>query len=756
MLEDLLTLLFKQRPLVFQRGDVVFETPWSLVLALAAMGVLVVWAAHRRISGMPGRDRVALVGLRLAALAVLVFALSRPTLVVPTVVPRQNTVGVLIDQSRSMRVSDVDGDTRGSWVLRTLGAEGADLLTRLAGEFKVRLYGFSSSVVRIEPGQTPSFDGNATDLGAALDRVRRELSTGPLAGIVVLTDGADNGAAGVDDAQLQLRAAAVPVYAVGVGRERFTRDIEVARIELPRAALRGATVVANVLLSQRGHGGRTVRLLVEDAGRLVASDTVRLSSDGDATVARIAVPLREGGPRALRFHVPAEPGEEIAENNARTAMIEVRDDRAKILYFEGEPRFEVKFLRRAVADDPNLQVVVLLRTAEGKYLRLDVDDADELAAGFPRTREELFAYKGVILGSVEASFFTHDQLRMLAEFVGQRGGGLLVLGGRRAMAEGGYTGTPLADALPVALEPAADAEFFREIRIQPTPAGRTHPALQLSGTLEQSAERWEELPPLSTVNRVGAVKPGASTLLRGMSDVGDEVPVLVHQRYGAGRAVVFPVQDTWIWQMHGDVPVEDLTHETLWRQLLRWLVSEVPDRVSVAMDGERVDVGGRARLVATVYDSAFLGLNNAAVTARIVAPSGAEREELLEWDVSKDGEYRLDLPVEEPGTHEVRVDARAGDRVLGSAVTHFGAGDETAEFFGAEMRRETLENLARETGGRFYDTDAVASLPDDIRYTERGNTVLERHDLWDMPIVLLLLLGLLATEWNYRRARGLA
>jgi uncharacterized membrane protein len=756
MLENLLTVLFKQRPLVFQRGDVVFETPGSLVLALAALGLAVVWVAYRPISHLPGRDRAALVGLRVAAIAVVVFALSRPTLVVPTVVPQQNTVGVLIDDSRSMRVADAGGDTRGRWVLHALSAEGADVLARLAAEFKVRLYRFSGGVERIEPGQVPSFDGHTTDLGAALDRVRRELSGGPLAGMVVLTDGADNGAGGVEDALLQLRAAALPVYAVGVGRERFTRDIEVARVELPRQALRGSTVVANVLLSQRGHGGRTVRLLAEDGGRLVASDTVRLSSDGEATVARIAVPLREGGPRSLRFYVPPEPGEEIAENNARTAMLEVRDDRAKILYFEGEPRFEVKFLRRAVADDPNLQVVVLLRTAEGKYLRLDVDDADELAAGFPRTREELFAYRGVILGSVEASFFTHNQLRMLAEFVGQRGGGLLALGGRRAMAEGGYAGTPLADALPVVLEPPADAEQFREVRVQPTPAGRTHPALQLTGTLAQSAERWAGLPALSTVNRVGSLKPGASALLRGRSEEGDEVPVLVHQRYGAGRAVVFPVQDTWIWQMHGDVPVDDLTHETLWRQLLRWLVSEVPDRVSVALGGERVDVGGRVRLVATVYDSAFLGLNNATVTARVVSPSGTEREAPLEWDVSKDGEYRIDLSVEEPGAHEVRVDALAGDRALGSAVAHFVAGDETAEFFGAEMRRDALARLARETGGRFYDPDAVASLPDDIRYTERGNTVLERHDLWDMPIVLLLLLGLLATEWSYRRARGLA
>ncbi|MBI3981584.1 MAG: hypothetical protein HY337_01650 [Gemmatimonadetes bacterium] len=756
MLETIFTLLFKQRPIVFQRGDVVFEASWTVLVLLALVGAAVVWIAHRRVSAVSARGRAVLIGVRLAVLALLLFALARPTLVVPTVVPQQNAVGVLVDDSRSMRVADVADGSRGAWVLDALSPEGANLLGRLSREFKVRPYRFANGVERLDPGATLTFDGSATALGGALDRVRRDLSTGPLAGIVVLSDGADNGEGGLDDPVLQLSAAGVPVYAVGVGRDRFTRDIEVARVELPRAALRGATVVADVLLSQRGHGGRSVRLTVEDGGRLLASDIVRLSGDGEATVARIAVPLSESGPRSLRFYVPPDPGEEILENNARTVMIEVRDDRAKILYFEGEPRFEVKFLRRAVAEDPNLQVVVLLRTADGKFLRLDVDDAEELAAGFPRTREELFAYRGVILGSVEASFFTHDQLRMLAEFVRQRGGGLLLLGGRRAMAEGGYTGTPLADALPVELEMAEDAEYFHELRVQPTPAGRTHPALQLSGTLDQNAARWDELPVLSTVNRLGRVKPGASTLLRGSGEGGDEAPVLVQQRYGAGRAAVFSVQDTWVWQMHADMAVDDLTHETLWRQLLRWLVSDVPDRVAVAVEGDAGDVGSRVRLAATVYDSAYLGLNDATVTARVLTPGGGEREVALEWDVSRDGEYRAGLAVEEAGPHEVRVEARAGERLLGSVVTHFVAGDGTAEFFGAEMRRAALERLAQETGGRFYTTETVGSLPEDIRYTERGNTVLERHELWDMPIVLLLLLGLLGTEWSLRRARGLA
>ena len=179
----------------------------------------------------------------------------------------------------------------------------------------------------------------------------------------------------------------------------------------------------------------------------------------------------------------------------------------------------MKFLRRAVSDDENLQIVVLQRTAESKFLRLDVDDAEELAAGFPKTREELFRYRALILGSVEASFFTHDQLDMIADFVSQRGGGLLVLGGRNAFAEGSYQGTRLAEALPVFLddELSTGAEpYFDELFITPTRTGLTHPTTQLGeDNSEAVRERWESLPPVTTLNPITRLKPGATGLLTG-------------------------------------------------------------------------------------------------------------------------------------------------------------------------------------------------------------------------------------------------
>ncbi len=227
-----------------------------------------------------------------------------------------------------------------------------------------------------------------------------------------------------------------------------------------------------------------------------------------------------------------QDGELVTQNNVRESLVNVRDVREQILYFEGEPRFEMKFLRRAVADDKNLEVVALQRTADNKYMRLfgdEPEDPEELVGGFPKTREELFKYRGLILGSVEAGVFAGDQLQMIAEFVERRGGGLLMLGGARSFGEGGYGGTPVADALPLLIDPrtrASDPSGLARLKIAPTRAGQAHAVTQIAPSEAASIARWNELPQVTAVNAPLAVKPGATVLLNGTDERGRTQPVL--------------------------------------------------------------------------------------------------------------------------------------------------------------------------------------------------------------------------------------
>jgi len=749
--------LFKYRPVFFEQGHFALGAPASVRLWLIAAAVSGA-AAVATYTLARGRvrvlDRGVMAALRVALLGVLLFCLLQPVLVLSTVVPQQNFVGVLVDDSRSMSLANADGTVRSDFVSSAFAPGQSDLLQKLSDRFTLRFFRFSSSTSRIDGPAELTYEGTHTDLADALDAARQELSGLPLSGLVMVTDGADNGNRPLADALVSLQAAGVPVFTVGVGDEEVSPDIELGRVEVPRSILAGSDLVVDVVVTQTGMRRATVPLIVEDDQRILTQENVTLGSDGEPVVARVRFHLDEPGPRRIRFRIPPQPGERVDRNNAREVQIDVRAEREKILYFEGEPRFEVKFMRRAVEDDDNIQLVVLQRTAESKFLRLAVDSADELVAGFPKTRAELDSYRGLVLGSVEASFFTHDQLQMIADFVSERGGGVLFLGGHNAFAEGGWAGTPVEEVMPVVLGTPAPA-FFSEVKVAPTPAGLAHPAVQLGSEDSDPSQRWDSLPPITVVNRISEVKPGATTLLTGPVQGGGGQIILAHQRYGRGKAIAFTPQDSWLWQMSAQVPVDDQSYEAFWQQMLRWLVDGVPRPVTVTLDHERAERGEPVRVTAMVADSSYLEVDDATVVARITSPSGGVSQVPAEWTVDRDGEYVAQFVPTEEGEYEVDVSASRDGHTLGSDGGFVRTAPSDDEFFGAGRRTRTLQRIAEETGGRFYTPDDVASLPEDISVTGAGVTLVEEKDLWDMPVLFLLIVLLMGLEWGYRRTRGL-
>ena len=759
MFEALFRFFFELSPVVFSQGEFRLAASTGSYVAAAAVAVaagLTVFA-YRTGHGRPSQ-RVTLAAIRLAILAIIVICMFRPLLVVKAAVPQQNFLGVLLDDSRSMQIADLDGQPRSSYVTGEFGASDRGLLKALSERFTIRTFRFSSAATRTTQESDLTFGGSQSRLGAALSNVRQELAGLPVAGLVMVSDGADTADAALGDAILGLKAEGLPVFTIGVGRETLSKDIQVGRVVTPKTALKGTTLMVDVVLSQSGFDGQQVTLDVEDEGTLVSTQQVTLPNAGAPASIPVRFTVTEAGPRVLRFRVSPQQGELVTENNSREALIDVRDRKEKILYFEGEPRFEYKFIRRAVPEGDNIIVTSLIRTADNKYMRQGVDGPDELVAAFPKTREELFAYRSLIIGSLEAAALTGDQLRMIAEFVDRRGGGLLMLGGPRAFAEGGYAGTAVADVLPVILDrnKVQPKNTVMRLTVKPTRAGMATAVTQLGATEAASAERWNTLPVVTAVNRIDGVKHGATVLLTGTDESRAEKPMLIFQRYGRGKSFAFLPQDSWMWQMHASIPVEDMTHENYWRQLLRWLVDGVPDQVEPALTTERVEPGEAATLTANVVDPSFVELNDASVTATVTAPDGTISDVPLSWDGEHPGQYQAPIATKAPGWYEARIEATRAGKSVGSAVTHFRAAPGDAEYFDATMHAATLRRIADETGGRFYNTADTSTLADDLRYTGRGVTTVEEHELWHMPIVLMLLVGLLCAEWGYRRVVGLA
>jgi uncharacterized membrane protein len=765
LLESVFRLLFNYRPVIFQQGEfrLVPSTGSYVAAALVVAAIVATFLTYRAArSKSETRHRLVLAAIRTAILLLVLFCLFRPVLVVRAAVPQQNFLGVLIDDSRSMQIPDWKGAPRADFARQEFGTPESAILKELSERFVIRPFRFSSVASRLGPGADLTFAGAQTRIGTSLDGARQELAGLPLAGLVVVSDGADTTDASLTDALLALKAATVPVFTVGVGRESLTKDVQVDRVAAPRTALKGTSLMIDVVVTQTGFPGETVTLDVEDGSKIVGSQELKLPADGEPAAVRVKFTAADAGPRVFSFRIAPRAGELVVQNNRRDVLIDVKDGRQKLLYYEGEPRPEMKFLRRAVEDDKNLEVVTLQRTADNKFMRLFVTEPkspDELAAGFPKTRDELFAYDGLILGSIEAGAFTGDQLRMIGEFVERRGGGLLMLGGARSFSEGGYAGTPVADALPVNLERVArsiDDLPLARIKVRPTRQGEGYAVTQIAGTQAASSARWNELPVLTSVNTLRNLKPGATLLLTGTDDKRRTQPVLAFQRYGRGKALALAVQDSWLYQMHATMPLEDMTHENLWRQLLRWVVDGAPGAVDVHTSADRVEAGEPVTITAEVVDKSFVELNDARVVAKVKDPQGAIVDLPMQWTGEKNGEYRATFTAATDGMYSADIEATREGKPLGTGAMHMRAAPGDSEYFDATMQAARLKRIADETGGKFYTADNVSGLPEDLKYAGRGVTTVEERDLWHMPIVLLALLALIGGEWAYRRAVGMA
>jgi uncharacterized membrane protein len=391
---------------------------------------------------------------------------------------------------------------------------------------------------------------------------------------------------------------------------------------------------------------------------------------------------------------------------------------------------------------------------EPVLVRLGTKDEEELRDGFPKAPDELFRYHAIILDDVEAEFFNQDQKSLIQQFVSQRGGGFLMLGGQESFIKGGYARTPIGELLPVYAEGRFDAPPAEAYKLVLTRDGWLEPWVRARATEQEETRRLAQMPPFKTINRVGSIKPGARVLSQVESADGRVHPALVVQPFGKGRTAALLIGDFWRWQLRrGTVKDDDL--QKSWRQTLRWLVADVPERIEVSALRKQNEPSQPVELLIKLHDEKYRPLDNAGVLARISAPEGQEIT-LTAEPTSKTGEYSITYVPRVAGIYRARVTATAADASeIGERETGWVAEPATEEFRTLKPNRELLKRLAQTTGGEILeqgDLDAfVKSLPNrKVPITEQ-----RINPVWHTWPVFLCALGLLISEWGLRRWKGL-
>ena len=758
-------LLFKYPLELYRKGSVAFSGPFQLelrVLIAVVLAALIIWL-YRKTPSHVGRGRLwTLIVCRVAAVAALVFVLFPPVLVTRDVRVQDRFVAFLVDDSRSMTIADgADNGTRLDDARRLVFGSGPQasgktaspgLASRLSGLCGVRAFRFSDDVLRISSADELKGQGYVTDAYTALKGVDDKLRGVPLAAVVLVSDGNHNTAGDPASAARLMAAKRTPIFTVGLGSLTPPRDFEIASVSAPRRVRRKSSV--DVVVSVRSYGAADPYPIILRRGKdELGRTTVTPRSTADAQQVAIPVFLESEGTATFSIEIPPMTGERITANNRREFQIDVEETRLPVLYIEGSPRPEFRFLRGALFEDEDFRIVSILRLGQGRFLVQGSSDP-ALAKGYPTTEEQLFQYEAIIFGDIEASFFTPAQLALTERFVSERGGGFLMLGGVNSFNLGGYRGTPIEKLLPMRL--AADAVPYdpRQIKIQVAEGGVSHPIMHQLADPVANRNVWNTVSPLMGHNPVGALKPGATSLMETAS--GGE-PVLGAQDYGIGRAAAFTTGGSWFWRMNR--PSGDELHHRFWKQLVRWLAMGSKPKLSVDMKSSTA-LGEPVAVNATVLGKSLEPVNDAEVSARIENPYGQADDVPLEWILSREGVYEGTYSPREAGEHKLTVTARSpGSTDPLKFETTFIVGESTVEFSPGWQNVTFLRGLAEDTGGAYFtaaDEAALAArLEQQVRRSADAQADVVRRDLWDMPVVFLVLLLSLSTEWLLRRRSGL-
>ena len=632
--------------------------------------------------------------------------------------------------------------------------------------FNVRYYTFDSEAQRVDSVQHVGADGESTNISQVLDRVISDFNGIPLSGVVLMSDGGDNSTDVPLNQAEQFRAMNVPMHIVGMGQQTFAHEREILEASARRSVeeTTGAEIEVKVRSWDPEPAPVTFGLYLGEERVFSATKTIK----GSGKIDQYTFFFEPENQRADQYTLKIDeaPDELNIQNNAVNVLIDTRKDTLGVLLLEGSLRPEFKFLKRALEDDQVVDIASVSRTGPAQFYRQVARNPEQLAGGFPTSKEALFNYKAVMLGDIEASAFSLEQLQMLEEFVRVRGGGFMMLGGRLTYAEGDYFNTTVADMLPLTIDPGrrtivppvfGDPEKPPEeqgFKFSPTAIGLESPILKLASESEANSSLWAEMPGLTSLNYLGRVKPGAAILAEKIEDeFGPAEPLLAVQRYGKGRSAALSTASTWRWQMH--LSHEDRRHERFWRQMIRWLVASAPDRVNIDIGDARIAPGDEVPMVVDVYDELYAPVGGATVRGFITDPFGGMSEIELQEDLTEQGSYLSSFVPAELGVYKLDVEVMVGETRMFSKTESFLTQPSGREFRDATLKQDFLERLASASGGQYYASSDVSAIPANLRGRRTNTSIYRSEYLWDMPILWALVFILLSVEWVYRRRKGL-
>lgn len=722
--------------------------PVWLIAAITAAAAYGVWRTYRDCP-LTARQRWVLFALRMAGILVLAWLLLLARERSVRVTREKPVLAVAVDVSASM--TDNPGKFPQTRRDRAVAFLASGMVEGLAERYRVVRYSIGADVEEGLPDPADiRFNAPRSYLGTCLNRIADRLRAENVAGVLLLSDGLDQ-----SGEPLSPQALRTPVFipeledefaAAGAGPE--TSDFWVADVSHPKLMAVNWTAGVEVLVRRRGTGPAAFPVHLKQSGNTLRSSMVEFAQGDRFRQVTFAVEPAAVGQALYRVEIGPPPElDSLPENNAAEFVVEVTDPKNRVLYIEGVPRWEFKFLKRALLSERNYQLSAFLRAGDAGFLNFD-EATGQTGTQVPAfTTEGLAGYRVIILGDLEGAALTDEDRKNIRDFV-DRGGGLLLAGAAKSYGAQGLLQAPhLKDLAPAFSEPGASMKEGR-FTVDLTPAGRTHPGLS-ELALEAS------LPPLLSFWAPVRVGELSSVL----AAAADGSPVVVARRFGKGRVAMLLSDSLWRWQLgEGEPGAGKSLYNRFITQIVYWLAPSEKD-VEAGTILHLVTARPEVELREKVTLGAVLGGAGGGagtITCRVRSPDGTVQVfPMLQGTLGEDvglarpvPGYRCFFTPQEPGQYEVT--ASTADGAQSAALTLLAAQPEH-ERTGEPLGREYLAQLARDTGGRFVRWADRAALLKGIPHRPQEFTRVMERSLWDRWWWIAVLVVLFCVEWWWRR-----
>ncbi len=735
------------------------QTPWgpaalALLLGLVLLGLVLGVVSAR---GLAPHRRLALMVLRVSVALVIGLMLLEPALQTRMVDRIPNLVPILVDLSGSMGLPTEHGTRLGdatSWIA------GQDLDP---AEHELVLQGFGEDVgpITMEELTRPPRLARATRILEALEKVAANLRGRDIGGLVLVSDGADNGVlrdrydGGLPrELEDRLLALGVPVSTVFVGPSGEASDIAIVGVIHDDFAFVHNVVSVDVDTRVQGLDVDQVILSLTEDGVPIQSRTITVRPDIHQYRTTFEFTPATVGRHHYRVATAVLDGEAVDTNNHQDFLMNVLRDRVRVLQVAGQPSWDERFLRHLLKRNPSVDLIsfFILRTATDLA---SIPPSELSLIPFPVQElfeKELRSFDLVILQNFDfRPFRMRRYLPRIRDFV-LHGGGLLMIGGPQGFASGGYAGTPVGEILPVTLaQPGDDQQMYHlgRFTMALTRAGAAHPIMSLDPNPARNQAIWASLPELEGVNRVTGPTPG-SLVLATWPEV--DAPVVVVGQAGKGRTMAVLTDTTWRWTLPNAATGGDLRPYTrFWNNALRWLVQDPMQKLlRISTDREHYAPGDEVRVEVRVFDRAYEPAQGVMVHVTLSGPGTTQTIDRT----TEDGRVTWEFQAGEPGLWRLLAAARI-EGVDREAETIFLTGARDRETRDATPRPDILEAIARATNGEAITTSG--SIQDLPLTPPRVLTVDSQasEPLWSTPALLALLIAAMALDWWLRQRWGL-